>query len=73
MDITGLDQGVFELPERERAILGERLLTPLGEKAVAFNEPLWFEEAEQRYAELRAARNAANPQRPKLEPLRRSG
>jgi putative addiction module component (TIGR02574 family) len=61
MVLTQLEQEVLKLPEKERAILAEHLLSSLGEETMGLNEERWIEEAERRYQEYRAGRMTAKP------------
>ena len=61
MILNQVEQDALSLPEKERALLAERLLCSLGDETADLNEERWIQEAERRYEEYKAGRMTARP------------
>ena len=61
MALRQVEQEALNLPEKERALLAERLLCSLDNETPDFNEERWLQEAERRYEEYKAGRMTARP------------
>lgn len=61
MVLAQIEQEALRLPEKERAVLAEHLLSSLGDEATAANEERWIEEAERRYQQFRDGKITARP------------
>jgi putative addiction module component (TIGR02574 family) len=59
--IARIEEEVFRLPFRERALLAEHLISSLDEEEDPEAERLWIEEAERRYKEYKKGKVKAKP------------
>jgi putative addiction module component (TIGR02574 family) len=61
IEFNQIEQEALNLPEKERALLAERLLCSLGDEAADLNKERWMQEADRRYDEYKAGRMTARP------------
>lgn len=59
MDLFRVEQEALALPENERALLAEHLLSGLAEDKAEYDDERWIAEAERRHQEYKAGRLTA--------------
>jgi putative addiction module component (TIGR02574 family) len=60
-NLAKIEKKVAELPQRDKALLVEHLLTAIDEGEDVDAEELWLEEAEKRYQDYRVGKIGAKP------------